>query len=259
VVDWLQTIARDTSATLRGNGNIHIKVTDEEEAAIRAALTEVQQRMLQRTSWRVTFGTLPAGQTLPTGMTTTAEAEAVRGRLQAVRTLSLSALNAQRVHAIDGHQEALIDDLDVVNYQYDPRTSVLFTGVGADIRPLIGSQFIHLSYYLSWVDPQPAATSTLINPARQKVGQTSTTTTTTSKDPVKEPGKTDAPKEHTTTSTTTTSGGDDIRPGTMIPVTKPVLWTWKPIGETMLPRDRALVLTAEHPAGTAVMVLEVLP
>lgn len=259
VVEWLQRIATDTSATLRGNGNIHIKVTDEEEAAIRAALTEIQQRLLQRTGWRVTFGTLPAGQALPTGMTTTAEADAVRGRLQAPRTLSLSALNAQRVHAIDGHQQALIDDLDVVNYQYDPRTSVLFTGVAADIRPLIGSQFIHLSYYLSWVDPQPAATSMLVNPARQKVGQTSTTTTTTSKDPVQDPGKTNAPKEHTTTSTTTTSGGDDIRPGTMIPVTKPVLWTWKPIGETMLPRDRALVLATEHPAGTAVMVLEVLP
>lgn len=260
VVEWLQKLATDTSASLRGNGNVHIKVTDEEEVAIRAALTEVQNRLLQRTSWRVTFGTLPADQTLPTGMTTNAEAEAMRGRLQAPRVLSLSALNAQRVHAIDGHQQALIDDIDVVNYQYDPRPSVLATGVAADIRPVIGSQFIHLSYHLSWVDPQPAATSTMINPPRLKVGQTSTTTTTTSKESPKETGKTDVPaKEHTTTSTSTSNEGGDIRPGTMIPLTKPVLWTWKPIGETMLPRDRAIVLATEHPAGTAVMVVEILP
>jgi hypothetical protein len=265
VVDWLRSLAGDADATLRGNGNLHVMITAEEETAIRAALTEQQQRLLQRTAWSVTYGTLPAGQQLSTtGMCTLAEAQALRPRLQTPRRLTVSAMNGQRVHAIDGHQQALIDDLDVVNYQFDPKTSVLTTGVAMELRPVIGTEFIHLSYLLSWVDPLPSSSTELINPARVRAGSTSTTTTTTTTDLPPEAGKPPKPgdpprREEKTTTSTTTSDGGDLRPGVSVVVSKPVLWTWKPRGETMLPKDRALIFASEHPAGTAVMILEALP
>lgn len=256
VVDWLQTIAVESSAELRGNGNLYLMVTDEEERAVRAALEQMQQRILQRTTWRVSFGTLPAGQPLVTGLTTPAEAQALIPRLQTLRTLTLSAMNGQRTHSVDGRQQSLINDLDVVSYQFDPNVEVVITGVAADLRPTIGSVFNHVYYHLSWVDPLPAAISELTNPARTKAGVTTTTTTTTIT-----PGDKKEPDKPTTTAKTdsTTSDGGDIRPGVTIPITKPVLWTWMPRGEVMLPKDRAMVLATEHPAGTAVMILEIQP
>lgn len=256
VVDWLQTIATESSAELRGNGNVYLMVTDEEERAVRAALEQMQQRILQRTTWRVSFGTLPAGQSLVTGLTTPAEAQALIPRLQTLRTLMLSAMNGQRIHSMDGRQQSLINDLDVVNYQFDPKVDVVITGVAADLRPTIGSLFNHVYYHLSWVDPLPAAVSELTNPARTKAGSTTTTTTTTTA-----PADKKEPDKPTTTSETdtTTSEGGDIRPGVTIGITRPVLWTWMPRGEVMLPKDRALVLATAHPAGTAVMILEIQP
>lgn len=265
VVDWLRGLASDADATLRGNGNLHVMITAEEEAAIRAALTEQQQRLLQRTAWSVSFGTLPAGQPLTTtGMCSLAEAQTLRPRLQSVRRLTVSAMNGQRVHAIDGKQQALIDDLDVVNYQFDPATTVLTTGVAMELRPVIGSEFIYLSYLLSWVDPLPSQTIEVTNPARVRAGSSNTTTTTTTTELPPEPGKTPKPgepprREEKTTTSTTSSDGGDLRPGVTIPLSKPVLWTWKPRGETMLPKDRVLIFASEHPAGTAVMILEALP
>jgi len=265
VVDWLRGLAGNADATLRGNGNLHVMITAEEETAIRAALTEQQQRLLQRTAWSVSYGTLPAGQALSTtGMCTPAEAQALRPRLQSLRRLTVSAMNGQRVHAIDGHQQALIDDLDVVNYQFDPATSVLTTGVAMELRPVIGTEFVYLSYLLSWVDPLPSSTTELTNPARVKAGSSSTTTTTTTTDLPPEAGKVPKPgdpprREDKTTTSTTSSEGGDLRPGVTVSLSKPVLWTWKPRGETMLPKDRALIFASEHPAGTAVMILEALP
>lgn len=273
VVNWLRTIATDAPASLRGNGNVHLQVTDEEDAAIRAALTEVQTRSLRRSAWRVSFGTVPAGQTLPTGMVTSTEAEAVRLRLQGTRTLTLAGLNGQRVNAIATRQQSLIEDLDVVNYQFDPRTATLLTGVGADLRAHIGAQFIHLTYRLSWVDPQETQVTALTNPARLTAASSTTTTTTTTTEPPKEPPKPPAkdgekkdepkqpepPKKEQVTTTTVSNDGGDVRPGVSVTMTRPVLWTWKPRGETMLPKDRALILATEHPAGTAVMVLEAQP
>ena len=264
VVSWLQTIAKETSAELRGNGNLYLMVTDEEEVAVRAALEQVQQRLLQRTSWRVSFGTVPAGQPLVTGLTSPADAKAIIPRLQGLRTLTISAMNGQRAHSVDGRQQSLIDDLDVVNYQFDPKVSVMITGVAADLRPTIGAEFNHVDYHLSWVDPLPSVTSDLTNPARTKAGSASTTTTTTTtpgeKSDPKDP-KSDTKEKPTTTTVTsnTTTDGGDIRPGVTIPITKPVLWTWMPRGEVMLPKNRSMVLSTEHPAGTAVMVLEILP
>lgn len=250
MVEWLRQLATDAPAELRGNGNLSVMITDEEEVAIRAALEQVQQRVMQRTTWRVSFGTLPAGQTLVTGLTSHADANAIIPRLQSLRTLTLSAMNAQRIHAVDGRQQSLVDDLDVVNYQFDPKVSVIKTGVAADLRPTIGSAFTHVSYRLSWVDPLPAATSELTNPARMKAGSASITTTTTNSGEKKEPT--------TKTESTTTEGGD-VRPGVTISIIRPVLWTWMPRGDVMLPKDRAMVLATEHPAGTAVMILEIQP
>lgn len=265
VVEWMRGLASNADATLRGNGNLHVMVTAEEEAAIRAALTEQQQRILQRTTWSISFGLLPAGQPLvTTGMCSVADVQALRPRLQSVRRLAVSAMNGQRVNAIDGHQQALIDDLDVVNYQFDPHTNVLTTGVAADLRPVIGSEFIHLSYLLSWVDPLPGQTTDLTNPARIRPGSvtTSTTTTTTDLPPAsdKPPKPGDPPRQQErTTTTSSTTDGSDVRPGITIPLTKPALWTWKPRGEVMLPKDRTLILATEHPNGTAVMILEAQP
>ncbi len=264
VVGWLSDLATDAPTELRGNGNLHVMVTDEEEVAIRAALEQMQQRLLQHNRWRVSFGTLPAGQSLVTGFTTPADAHAIIPRLQTLRTLTLSAMNGQRTHSVDGRQQSLIDGLDVVNSQFDPTVTVLITGVAADLRPSIGSVFNHVAYQLSWVDPLPAGTNELTNPTRIKAGSSSTTTTTTTtpgeKSTAKDP-KSDVPDKPTTTTLTTnnTTEVGDTRPGVTIPITKPVFWTWIPRGEVMLPKDRALVLATEHPAGTAVMILEVLP
>jgi hypothetical protein len=141
---------------------------------------------------------------------------------------------------------------------------VLTTGIAMELRPVIGTEFIHLSYLLSWVDPLPGNTTELTNPARVRAGSTSTTTTTTTTDLPPEAGKQPKPgdpprqQEKTTTSTSTSDGGD-VRPGVSVAVSKPAIWTWKPRGETMLPKDRALIFASEHPAGTAVMILEAMP
>ncbi|HEX3134685.1 MAG TPA: hypothetical protein VHX44_14035, partial [Planctomycetota bacterium] len=273
VVDWLRELATDAPAELRGNGNLYLMVTDEEEVAIRAALEQVQHRLLEQTTWRVSFGTLPAGQAVMTGLTSHADADAIIPRLQTLRTLTLSALNGQRTHSVDGHQQSLIDDLDVVNYQFDPKVSVMITGIAADLRPTIGSVFTHVSYQLSWVDPLPFGSSALTNPARIKAGSSSTTTTTTitpgektapkgdPKNDSKGDGKGEATEKPTTTTVTDSNAteGGDLRPGITVAITKPVLWTWMPRGEVMLPKDRAMVLATEHPAGTAVMILETQP
>jgi hypothetical protein len=264
VVGLLSELATDSPAELRGNSNLYLMVTDEEEVAVRAALEQMQQRILQRTSWRVSFGTLPVGQPLVTGFITPAEAQAIIPRLQTLRTLTLSAMNGQRTHSVAGRQQSLINSLDVVNSQFDPTVTVLITGVAADLRPSIGSVFNHVAYQLSWVDSLPAGINELTNPARIKAGSSSTTTTTTTapgeKSTPKDP-KSDVQEKPTTTTLTannTTEVGD-TRPGVTVSITKPVFWTWIPRGEVMLPKDRAMVLATEHPAGTAVMILEIQP
>ena len=254
VIEWLMKASSSGGLELRGHGNVYVLVTDDEEAAMRKALEELHVRTTQRTGWRVSFGTLAATDAFPTGIIPSADATKLVARLQNRDAVTLAAISGQRVNAATRRSQAQLGDLDVVNYQYDPKIDVLNTGHSADLRPTIGMNFTWLSFHLAWVDPLEVATSEALNPARAASGgstTTSSTTTTTQKEKEKE---TDTNKSVTVTQDAGTS-----RIGALMQITKPTLWSWQPQGECYLAKGSALVLTSEHPAGRALIIVQETP
>lgn len=254
VIDWLQKISSSGGLELRGHGNVYVLVTDEEEAAMRKALEELHVRTTQRTGWRVSFGTLAATEAFTTGIIPTADATKLVARLQNRDAVTVAAISGQRVNAATRRSQAQLDDLDVVNYQYDPKIDVLNTGHSADLRPTIGMNFTWLNFHLAWVDPLEVATSDALNPARVASGGSTTTTSTTTTTQKEKEKETDTNK-----SVTVTQDAGTARIGALMQITKPTLWSWQPRGECYLAKGNALVLTAEHPGGRALIIVQETP
>jgi hypothetical protein len=252
VVALVDDIAQSTGVKFGNNGNLYLQVTDEEEVAIRASLEEIQKIKLTHSHWRTIYGTLPAGELMPTGILTIKESAALTARLQQRESLSVTSLGNQLVNAVRGHQQSITHDLDVIGGQFDPAISVITTGRAMSVRPITTTQFDRLTYRLSWVEPLTAITTILTNPPGVVAGSSSSTVTTT----VTKEDKEEKEEEKTIDTTTVDS---TLRPGVSFEITQPAFWTWMPQGEVMLPKDHALVLATEHPKGTAIMILEAQP
>lgn len=250
VVELLTKISTNGGVELRGHGNVYVLVTDEEEVAMRKTLEDMNARKMRRSEWRVTFGTLPAAETFPSGLIPTADAVKLAQRLQAKAQLSLAAMSGQRVSATNLRQQAQLAGADIVNFALDSRIEVFNSGRSADLRPTLGMNFTWLAYQLNWVDPQESTMSALRNPGVRLPGSTTSTSTDTSKeDPkVKEKEKT------TTVSVTTQDAG--VHGGESMQIEKNAAWTWQPQGECYIAKDTALVLASENPDGHAIIIVE---
>ena len=230
---------------LRGNGNIFMLLTPDEETATRASLVELYRAMVRRTDWHVTFGTLPATEAPAGGLVSRPDAEALISRLKNPRSLSLTSMNGQRVNAATRTDRAYLADLEVVSEHLDPTVKVLSLGRSADLRALAGFNCTWVGFRLAWADPladSPTSEVSSNGEVRRPVDSTVTL-------------KKDEAGPVTATVTPTPAPAPAAQRGESVAITKPTWWTWQPQGECYLPSQSALVLVSEHPAGRAVIVL----
>ncbi len=243
LLERLRSQGHDGGMELRGNGNIFMLLTPDEETATRASLVELYRVMVRRTDWRVTFGTLPTTEAPAGGLMSRSDAEALVLRLKNPRSLSLTSMNGQRVNAATRTDRAYLADLEVVSEHLDPTVKVLSLGQSADLRALAGFNCTWVGFSLAWADPladPPTSEVSAVGGPRRPVDSTMTL----KKDEA-------GPVTATVTPTPASAGLH----GESVAITKPTWWTWQPQGECYLPSQSALVLVSEHPAGRAVIVL----
>lgn len=250
-MDPADLIERLSQADLGGDyslraGNVYLLATPEEEAALKQHLEERFLLVTRRMAWRVSFGTLPGDHNLPTGILANADAGAIAAKLVDRRSVDVSGLDGQIVHAAIAHQQALVTDVEVVHKRLDPTTEVLQTGCGAQVQATSGYGFVVLDYLFQWVDPLGETNAELRTPVAASEGELTTTVKAA------EAGKGDG-------QVSATLAGASSNPGQRMHVALPTVWNWSPRGQVFLPNGMGLVLSAGHPQGRAVLVVEVMP
>jgi hypothetical protein len=243
LLDYVAKSATHGSLELRGNGNVFVWVTPQEEAEVRKALEETYRAAMKRTEWRVVFGTMPPADAPAGGIVARADADALAARLKDAHTLALTSLNGQRVNSSTNEQRAILADADVVSSHLDPKVTVLTSGRSADLTACTGFGFDWVSYHLAWSEPLPDRQPAEVrNAGVPRAGGDASVT---------------LKKEDAGPVTATVSGGDTaIQRGEALGLTQPTQWTWQPRGECYLRRGSAMVFVAQHPAGRAVIMLE---
>jgi hypothetical protein len=243
ILDHLQKSTTHGDMELRGNGNIYLWVTPEEEVDVRRDLDELYRSATRHSDWRCVFGTLPAAEAPSGGFMSRADADALVARLKDAHALSLTGLDNARVNAGSDQLRAFVADADVVGGHLDPKVQVIATGRSADLRASTGTNFTWVRYTLAWAEPLPDAPPTAVrNPT---AGHIAADTTVTLK------------KEDGGAATATVSPADaQGHAGESLAITQPSVWLWSPRGECFLPRGSSLALIAEHGADRAIIVLE---
>jgi len=239
---WLtQTIRNLDQAQREEVGAVlRLLLTPEEEAALTTALEEHARGALATTRWVVTSGILDPGQALTAGVVSATVARDLASRLHPVRRLVLTALDGQKVTATDGQERTVGWDVEIVSAGMDPGVSPYRSGLTVELRPTRGNAAIELSLKLSWIEPLASATTALIAPSRRSAGEVALTA---------KPG--DA------ANASVTEGYVD--PGNRLVVDLPAEWAWTPTCHLAWADGRALILTAPHPSGQAVILVEALP
>jgi len=240
VLGLLKASSEDATMEMRANV-AHLWITPEEETLMRALLLEQYQFATRRGTWRGTFGLLPAGEGLATGVVGREAATALAARLQQRSHLTVAVFNAQLGNAGAVRQQSLVHDAEVVNGMLDPTIEVLSTGRQFQVRAIRGSHFDSLAYHLHWVEPITTRERALRLPAGSEPGTLSVQAQQKSDD--KQPATASA----TAATATTTSGQRGV-------LQLPEVWTWAPRGDVVLPRGQALVLCAAHGEQTAVII-----
>jgi hypothetical protein len=245
VQDILDHISRSSThggMELRGNGNVFLWVTPEEEAEVRKGLEDTYRATVRRTDWRISFGTVPAADAPAGGLVARADADALAARLAGAHTLAITSMNGQRVRADTDQERSLLSDADVVSGHLDPHVESLATGRSAELAACGGFRFTWLGFHLAWTEPLPDGPPV---EARNLGGRAQNDSTVTLK------------KDETGPVTATVSAAETgVARGESLALAQPAVWTWQPRGECYLPKSTALVLVAEHPAGRAVIVCE---
>ncbi len=248
VLDLMRTASSGGDMQLRG-GNVFLLVTPEEEVAMRERLTEQFARISRRCSWKVTFGILAADQSFATGLVADAEATAIAARLTSARTLLVGGMSGQRVSARDLEERSIVSGIEVVGHRHDPVVEILRLGRVADIRALAGLRMTMVDFSLRWAEP---IGESRMQDVRRDAGSPgidlSGTLTLEQKD-----------DKHQNGGFSLTGLGGGIDRGQTTTLELPELWTWQPRGEVFLPPGTSLVLSAGHPAGRAVIVMEATP
>lgn len=245
IIDRLRVKEHHGGMELRGNGNIYISVTPEEEAETRTTLLEMYRTMVRRTDWRITFGTLPVAEAPAGGLMARPAAVAIVARLSASHSLTLSSMNGNIVNAATRLDRAQVSDASVVANHLDPNVEVLAMGKGASLRALSGFRCTWIGFTLSWADPLPDGPVATLRSSAKHSSPPEDATVTLKKD---EAGP--------VTATVSAAPVPQGQPGESLSLTQPALWLWQPRGECYLPTGSAMVFVADHPAGRAIIVLE---
>ena len=169
VLELIRASGEDATVELRANV-AHLLITPEEETLMRALLLEQYQFATRRGIWRATFGLLPAGEGLATGVLGREAAAALAARLEQRSDLTVALFNAQLGNAGAVRQQSLVQNAEVVNGMLDPVIEVLSTGRQFQVRAIRGTNFDSLTYHLQWVEPITARAHALRLPAGSEPG-----------------------------------------------------------------------------------------
>lgn len=265
--DLLQVALGDTctgrSLVLDGGNTVHTWVTPEEEQAMRGMLDQVLAEQVRRCAWQVSFGLLPAGQALPaSGIVPAATAATLRHGLKDTHQLQLAGMLGQQVHAGHLDQHATVNDADVAGSGLlDPVIGVVITGRAGELKTLAGATSWRVSGSLSWCEPI-ARTSIPVQGLPQAGAEAAPDSIAISGTLAATEGDGAGKKQPKKDGEVELEG--EVSMGTAVPprgsqymdLTAPTVWTWNPRLDLMLPHGHALVLTAPHPQGQAVIVLE---
>jgi hypothetical protein len=203
-------------------GVLVIYQTPENHVRIRDVLASLRERLGRTRRWQVTFGLLAKDDVIPTGIVATEVAQGVSTRLVSTTTLTLSGLPGQQVQAAKLDEQSAIVSVEVVNHQLDPRPIAIKKGRSATICALSAHQGTLLEVTLAWVEDAEKAVLSEVHSATRSLPVTAIA------------------RER-------------------VPLQLPVLWSWQPALELLLPSGHTLILSSEHPSGQAVMVLEERP
>lgn len=240
VLELIRASGDDATVEMRANV-AHLLITPEEETLMRALLLEQYQFATRRGTWRATFGSLPAGEGLATGVLGREAATALAARLQQRSELTVAVFNAQLGNAGAVRQQSLVQDAEAVNGMLDPVIEVLSTGRQFQVRAIRGTHFDSLAYHLQWVEPITTRARALRLPAGSEPG-----TLSMQAEQKKDDKELSTSSANAATATTTA--------GQRAALQQPEVWTWTPRGDVMLPRGHALVLCAAHGEQTAVII-----
>jgi len=243
ILDHLRNHGGDATMEMRSSV-AHLLVTPEEEHLMRAMLVERYQMAVRRGSWRTTFGLLPAGEALATGILDREPAAALASRLQQRSALTLALFNGQIGHAGATRQQALVQDAEVVNGMLDPVSEILATGRQAQLRITRGTNFDAVGFALDWIEPVTT---------RERVARLPA-----SGEPESLSVKVEAAQDGKTPITASADAASG-EPGQRLPLQLPEVWAWAPRGDIMLPRGKVLALCAPHGDETAVILFEEIP
>lgn len=237
LADALQAhLSEEATTEVRGT-RAYLRITPEEEAVLRTYLDELFRQQTRAVALRVTFGVAVA-PVAETGIVAQDRIPALRTGLQEPQVLLAAGRNGQRICAGNLILQSRVADAEVVNNALDPVIEVEGAGKGLDVRATLGFPAVALDFGFAWVEPRPDRASDLHHPQGQEAGiQLS----------VKEG---DGTAEVTPTRLV---GGEQVA------LDLSASWCWQPRGEIRLRPGEALVLSAPHPAGEAVILLEILP
>ena len=203
-------------------GVLVIHQTPENHARIREVMASLRERLGWTRRWQVTFGVLAKDAVIPTGIVSTVVAHGVSTRLGSATTLTLSGLPGQQLHAAKLDEQSTVLSVDVVNQQLDPKPIAITKGRSATVCARSAYQGTVLDLTLAWVEDAEKPVLSDVRSVTQSLPIAATA-------------------------------------GEQVPLQLPVLWSWQPTLELLLPTGHTLILSSEHPSGQAVMVLEERP
>lgn len=254
--DLLERVATeggDSEVQNRGNGNLMLLVTPEEEARLRSNLDQFYETIIRRSSWKIHFGWLGGSpeSSSPTagGLLPAAEVRALATSLEDSIVLSATAMSGQRASVARGWYQRVIDDAEINQTGARPVMNPVVRGSShyerrAQLRPHVGLESTLLIFEADWVENLPGTRTQKIRvPATLAPSRLATSTSA-------KKGATGEAKA------SVASTPAMIDPGLTLALEHKSVWEWKPRGEVSIPRGYGLVLTAPGEGRQRVILFE---
>lgn len=249
--DWLEDETQNQDADVDvkiDDRSIHLLAISDEYQRLVAWLDRWQALLAARHSWRATFGLLTSdtGANLASGLVSPEEATTVRERLRDQVPFTFQLPLGRAGHAGRWQSQPVVAMLLHGDHGLQPDTDVIRVGRGVSLRADAANSGLWLRGAAAWVD---------LDERDQQVVRDASSRLAAAPEPIDTTATSDD-EGTTVTVTVPDTPAPASNPGLLIEFDESRVWSWKPTVDVLLTADRAIVLTAEHPRGRAVLVIE---